>query len=64
MTLEAYRNMGLAKIVVHRFNQRCLAQHVRPLWDCYTNNTASMALCRSAGFVPLGNAYPFFTINR
>lgn len=64
LTLPAYRHLGLAKAVVRLFNQRCLAQHVRPLWDCFTNNTASMALCLSAGFVPLGDPYPFFTINR
>jgi hypothetical protein len=64
MTLPAYRKMALAKAAVRVFNQRCLAQNVRPLWDCFTNNTASMALGQSAGFVPLGKAYPFFTINR
>ena len=64
LTLPAYRHLGLAKAVVRLFNQRCLAQNVLPLWDCFTNNTASMALCQSAGFVPLGEPYPFFTINR
>lgn len=64
LTLPTFRHLGLAKAVVRLFNQRCLAQNVQPLWDCFTNNTASMALCQSAGFVPLGNPYPFFTINR
>lgn len=64
LTLPAYRHLGLAKAVVRLFNQRCLSQNVLPLWDCFTNNTASMALCQSAGFVPLGEPYPFFTINR
>lgn len=64
LTLPAYRHLGLAKAVVRLFNQRCLAQNVLPVWDCFTNNTASMALCQSAGFVPLGDPYPFFTINR
>lgn len=63
MTLPAYRHLGLAKAVVQVFNQRCLAQNLCPLWDCFTNNTASMALGQSAGFVPLGAAYPFFTIS-
>lgn len=63
-TLPAYRHLGLAKAVVHMFNQRCLEQNVLPLWDCFTNNTASMALCQSTGFAPLGDPYPFFTINR
>lgn len=64
LTLPAYRNLGLANVVVNRFNQRCLDQSLLPLWDCFTNNTASMALCQSTGFIPLGDPYPFFTINR
>lgn len=64
LTLPAYRHLGLAKAVVRLFNQRCLTQNVLPLWDCFTNNAASMALCQSLGFVPLGDPYPFFTINR
>lgn len=64
LTLPAYRHLGLAKAVVSVFNRQCLAQNVLPLWDCFTNNTASLALCRSAGFIPLGDAYPFFTISR
>jgi hypothetical protein len=63
MTLPVYRRLGLARAVVQLFNQRCLAHNVLPLWDCFTNNTASMAVCQSTGFVPLGAAYPFFTIN-
>lgn len=64
LTLPSYRHLGLAKAVVQLFNQRCHAQHVLPLWDCFTNNAGSMALCQSTGFVPLGDPYPFFTINR
>ncbi len=64
LTLPAYRQLGLAKAVVHSFNQRCLAQNVLPLWDCFTNNTPSVALCRSIGFIPLSDPYLFFTISR
>jgi hypothetical protein len=64
LTLPAYRHQGLSKAVVHLFNRRCLEQNVLPLWDCFTNNAASMALCQSSGFVPLGDPYSFFTINR
>lgn len=64
LTLPAYRHLGLAKAAVRVFNQRCLTQNVMPLWDCFTNNTASMALCQSVGFIPLGEPYPLFTINR
>lgn len=64
LTLPAYRHLGLGKLVVRRFNQRCLAQNILPLWDCFTNNIGSMALCESTGFAPLCEPYPFFTINR
>ena len=64
LTVPVYRHAGLAKAVVRMFSQRCLEQNVLPLWDCFTNNAASMALCQSTGFVPLGDPYPFFTINR
>lgn len=64
LTLPAFRHLGLAKAVVHLFNERCLSQNVQPLWDCFTNNAASMALCQSAGFVPASDPYAFFTINR
>jgi len=64
MTLPAFQHLGLAKAAVRRFSQRCTSHGLLPLWDCFTNNTASMALCRSTGFVPLGDPYPFFTINR
>ena len=64
VTLPSYRHLGLGKAVVSLFNQRCLAQNVLPLLDCFTNNAASMALCQSTGFIPMGDPYPFFTINR
>lgn len=64
ITLPEYRHLGLARAVVELFNRRCLKQNLLPLWDCFTNNAASMALCRSAGFVPSSEPYPFFTINR
>lgn len=64
LTLPQYRHLGIAKGLVSLFNDHCLAQDLLPLWDCFTNNMASMALCNSMGFVPLGEPYPFFTINR
>jgi RimJ/RimL family protein N-acetyltransferase len=64
LTLPAHRHLGLARSVVRAFNQHCQSQSLLPLWDCFTNNRASMALCQSAGFIPLGEPYPFFTINR
>ncbi|MDD2882878.1 MAG: GNAT family N-acetyltransferase [Rhodoferax sp.] len=64
LTLPEYRHLGLGKRVVTLFNRHCLAQGVRPLWDCFTNNAGSMALCESTGFVPSQAAYPFFTLNK
>ncbi|WP_076998632.1 GNAT family N-acetyltransferase [Variovorax sp. KK3] len=64
VTLPDYRHLGLGRSVVRAFNRRCFASALVPLWDCFTNNDASMALCRSTGFVALGEPYPFFTINR
>jgi GNAT superfamily N-acetyltransferase len=62
LTLPKYQRLGLGRLVVTQFNRRCLGQAVTPLWDCFTNNAGSMALCRSAGFVPARVPYPFFTI--
>ncbi len=64
LTLPVYRHLGIAKAVVLVFNQRCLEQNLLPLWDCFTNNSASMALCRSTGFIPLSDPYSFYTISR
>lgn len=64
LTLPAYRHRGLAKVLVQLFSQRCRAQNILPLWDCFTNNTASMALCQSTGFVALAEPYAFFTISK
>jgi hypothetical protein len=64
MTLPDYRRMGLGALVVTSFVAGCLARDIRPVWDCFTNNTGSMALCAATGFVPLHPPYPFYTINR
>lgn len=63
-TLPEYRNLGLGKLIVNRFAQDCLNNGLQPIWDCFTNNAGSMALCKSSGFVPLSAAYPFFTIHK
>lgn len=64
LTLPEYRHLGLGKLVVTLFKKRCLEQGLLPLWDCFTNNVGSMALCKSTGFIPTHAAYPFFTINK
>lgn len=64
LTLPAYQKRGLGKLVVSCFNSRILETGLTPLWDCFTNNEGSIALCQSSGFVPVGESYPFFTINK
>lgn len=64
LTLPDFRHAGLGKQVVWRFIQRCRDEGLLPLWDCFTNNAGSMALCRALGFEPNGEPYPFFTINK
>lgn len=64
LTLPEYRNLGLAKLAVIDFINRCFSLSLRPLWDCFTNNPGSMMLCKSVGFIALQAPYPFFTINK
>jgi GNAT superfamily N-acetyltransferase len=64
LTLPEYRNRGAGKFAVTHFVKRCFEQSLQPLWDCFTNNTGSMRLCRSIGFTATHPPYPFFTINR
>ena len=64
LTLPEYRNLGLAKVAVIDFVERCFSLSLRPLWDCFTNNSGSMMLCKSVGFVAAREPYPFFTINK
>lgn len=64
LTLKAYQNLGCAKLAVVGFVKNCLDLATYPLWDCFTNNAGSMALCKSVGFISLRQPYPFFTINK
>ena len=63
-TLPQFRNLGLAKRAVTLFVNLCQHNGIAPLWDCFTNNKASMQLCKATGFVPHSNPYAFFTIPR
>jgi GNAT superfamily N-acetyltransferase len=64
LTRPEFRRMGVGRFAVLEFIRQCLAGGRRPLWDCFSNNAGSMALCRACGFVPVANPYPFFTINK
>jgi len=64
LTLPECRKRGLAKLAVIEFIRRCISMSLRPLWDCFTNNSGSMMLCQSVGFVAATAPYPFYTINK
>ena len=62
LTLPQYRKLGLARFAVTRFIENCQNANIQPLWDCFTNNDASMMLAQSVGFVPYNSPYKFVTI--
>jgi RimJ/RimL family protein N-acetyltransferase len=62
LTLPSFRGRGLGKLAVLHFVRFCREHARTPLWDCFTNNVASMALCASAGFRAEASPYAFFTI--
>lgn len=64
LTAPEYRRLGLGKLVVEHFIAACRVSGVTPVWDCFANNAASIALSRSCGFAPHGAPYDFFTIPR
>jgi GNAT superfamily N-acetyltransferase len=64
LTLPQYRTMGLGRLAVANFVDRCFEKSLVPLWDCFTNNAGSMALSAAVGFTASYPPYPFFTISR
>jgi GNAT superfamily N-acetyltransferase len=64
LTRPQHQRLGLGKLAVSSFVRRCLERGFTPVWDCFANNTASVQLCRSVGFTPAAEPYPFFTISR
>lgn len=62
VTATEYRRSGIGKLVVQAFIDNCGAHDLKPVWDCFTNNTGSMALCRASGFKPDREPYAFYTI--
>ena len=63
-TSENCRRLGIGKAVVTAFIEKCRAENITPLWDCFTNNVGSMSLAKSCGFVPSGCPYPFYTFSQ
>src|SRR5215467_12745078 len=64
ITVESRRRTGAGKAAVRAFIERCSAERIEPLWDCFANNEGSMALARATGFRPSRSGYPFFTMSR
>ena len=64
LTAPAYRRIGLGRQVVLAFNKNCIEQGLQPVWDCFTNNAGSMALCQTSGFKTVRPAYSFYTFGK
>ncbi len=64
LTESANRRIGAGKVAVAAFIERCSALSVEAVWDCFTNNEASMGLEHAMGFPPSRDPYTFFTISR
>ncbi len=50
-TDEAHRRRGLALAACSAFIGHCLSLGLEPVWTCWPDRTASMALARKLGFV-------------
>lgn len=64
LTVPSYRRLGLARHLALLFIAECHKRGSAPNWDCFTNNTGSMMLSKSLGFVARSGPIPFFTYNR
>jgi hypothetical protein len=62
VTWEEYRGMGLAIVAAQYFMSECIRRGVKPTWDCFVTNTASMKLANRLGFTPT-MTYPFYSFN-
>ena len=63
VTLEKFRNLGLAKVLAYKFILECKKKGLEPRWDCYKNNFASNKLALSLGFKKKLKPYDFIIIN-
>jgi RimJ/RimL family protein N-acetyltransferase len=58
-TDPAYRRRGLATLTATALIEACLDRGLRPNWECFADNAASVALAQRLGFVPAG-LYPIY----
>lgn len=61
LTAPEKRGRGYGLAAAANFIHNCLNTGIAPLWDCFTNNSGSMALANRLGYEPAA-PYPFFTI--
>lgn len=54
-TTKEHRGKKLAQKVAHAFVQDCLANGKTPYWDCMEENTSSIVIAESLGFVNVFN---------
>jgi hypothetical protein len=63
-TVASARMLGFGKVAVSGFLRQCRTRNLIPNWDCFTNNSGSMRLAASLGFVPHMGPYDFYTISK
>jgi GNAT superfamily N-acetyltransferase len=62
-TRAAYRGQGLARAVAVAMIRKCLANGLTPVWACRKQNTGSLHLAQSLGFV-ISKELPFWRLER
>jgi len=60
-TRAAYRGLGLARAVAVAMIRKCLAAGLTPIWACRKENTGSLHLAQSLGFV-VSKEVPFWRL--
>lgn len=61
VTSEQYRGMGLAKVVVSDFINKCANKSIYPNWDCFLDNQASLKVALKHGFRRISD-YKFLSV--
>jgi RimJ/RimL family protein N-acetyltransferase len=57
-----FRRRGIASLVTREFVRECTHRGIKPTWDCFTTNEASVRLAVSLGFERT-LAYPLYSFN-
>ena len=60
-TLHGFQQKGLAKEVVHKFVNHCIANNMIANWDCFEENVGSIKTAQSIGFQSV-KEYNFLSI--